>query len=297
MSPVRMKPVKWDKNFEGDEQYTNIGGFKYDIIKKSTVHTYEKLPKHFLADTIEEAEKLHKEFSKTLNVLSSSYALSTGLDKFDLFGEALIGLARAKRDFDEKRSKDFKTFAIYKIKDALNDYVRGFSKAISIPSYLKKASSHLNILKGLLHSKGLDIDSIYEVLNKELPIDDFDITDSAKEQCENLLTFLERAAERANISLGELIDRVELLPEDMPYIDDCQEESDERRKEKMYAALVVENLKKYMDTVELAISEGIMQEKTLEEIAEDHGKSIGWVVNRLERMRTRLKRKLKIEGW
>lgn len=297
MSPVRMKPVKWGKDFEGEERYKNVGGFKYDIIKKSTVHIYEKLPKHFLADTIEEAEELHGEFSKTLNVLSSSYALSTGLDKADLFGEALIGLARAKRDFDEKRSKDFKTFAIYKIKDALNEHVRTFSKSISIPSYLKKASTHLNVLKGLLHSKGLDIDSIYEILNKELPIDDFDITDNAKKQCRNLLVFLERAAERANISLKELIGRVELLPEDVPYMDDYQEKSDNRREEKMYAALVVENLKKYMDTTELAISEGIMQGKTFEKIAQDHGKSIGWVAKRLERMRVRLKEKLDIERW
>lgn len=280
--PIRMKPVKWAPG-EDESKYKNVGGFKYDIIKKGTVHLYEKFLKHFLGDTVEEAESTYKEFSYILNLLSNNYySTSTGIDKVDLFGEALIGLARAKRDFDPKRSTNFKTFAIYKIKDALNEYVRSFSAPISTPAYLKNANRNLNKLDELLSSAGVDVTGI--------DCTDIDVPHEIKEKYNRLIYLLENEARRAGISLNKLIERTESIPPNMTTDDEI--DTDDRAEEKIYAALLVEKLKSYMTETELIISDMIMKEKTFEEIGIKFNKTAPWVTQQVAKMRDKLKRKI-----
>lgn len=286
--PIRMKPVKFNKD-EGD-RYKNSGGFKYDVVKKSTVHTYEKFTKHFLGTTIEEAEKAYKEFSHTLNVIASSYSRRSGLDKADLFGEALIGLARAKRDFDEKRGGKFKTFAIYKIKDALEEYVRVFSTPVSIPAYTRRAQKIIYRLIGLLHSRGVGQKDIDAVLNGHIETDKIpkDIMQHVLEQ----VNFLRNEATRAKISLKTMVDRVMVLPCGSTDIE-CVE-PDDRYEEKMNAKLLINNIKNYITKDELRILELISEGIIYKEIGKKFNRSDAWVVQQIEKIRNKVRKEIKM---
>ena len=110
---------------------------------------------YFLGSTPEEAEEVFYEFSDTLNTITKSYHNWSRLDKGDLFGTALVGLARAKRDFDPLRSDNFKAFVILKVKNALNEYYRRNKTAVSIPSYVRIANSYINNIKFVLESCGI----------------------------------------------------------------------------------------------------------------------------------------------
>jgi RNA polymerase sigma factor (sigma-70 family) len=271
--PIREKPIKWDGK-EDDGRYKNVDGFKYDIIKQTVVCEYEEMPEHFLADTPEKAEKLFEEFSATLNALSYTYSLSTGIDKSDLFGEALIGLGRASRDYDSERSENFKNFAIVKIKSALNEYARKNATSIIVPGYILAAHKNINELK-----KQLKVDYIGDIT--ELP-------DS------NIVVLLKRAAERAGITLKELIKRSEIIPSDVEYRDCFDTESIslfEEDQDKMMKALAVQKLLNLMDDTERKIAEGIMEGKSYSEIGNEFGKTDGWVAYKLNRFKEKLKLK------
>ena len=95
MTPFRDKEVKWKEEDNATGRYKNVNGLKFDIIRQTVVIQQEEMPKHFLADTPEEAEALYCKYSGMINGMAYNYALATGLQKFDLFIEALIGLGRA----------------------------------------------------------------------------------------------------------------------------------------------------------------------------------------------------------
>ena len=114
----------------------------------------EWFPQHFLASNAEDAENLYKEYTHYLKMFASKYALYTGLDEDDLFQEAVIGLARASRDFEAERSDEFRTFAIYKIKDALREFVSSQSSDISIPQYIQDAAKLIIKLRKVIESAG-----------------------------------------------------------------------------------------------------------------------------------------------
>ena len=63
MTPFRDKKVKWKDNDDTTGRYKNVSGFKFDIIKQIIVRQPETMPKHFLADTPEEAEALYGRYS------------------------------------------------------------------------------------------------------------------------------------------------------------------------------------------------------------------------------------------
>lgn len=272
--PIREKPIKWDGK-EEEGRYKNVDGFKYDVVKQTVVCEYEEMPEHFLADTPEEAERLFKKFSGILNGLSYTYSLSTGIDKSDLFGEALIGLGRASRDYEPERSDDFKGFAIVKIKSALNEYARKNATSIVVPGYILAAHKNIELLK-----QQLKIDYINDV--KKLP------------SSNNIVVLLKRAAERSGITLKELIKRAEIIPSDVEFKDVFDPDSVslfEDDQDRMFKALAVQRLLSMMDVVERQIAEGIMEGKSYAEIGAEFGKTDGWVVYKLNRFKERLKLK------
>lgn len=112
--------------------------YKYVVLGEKEIVMYETMPKFFLAETPEAAEDIHNNFSTLLNQLAASYAVTTGLDKHDLFGEALIGLARASRDFDPDRG-DFRSYALRRMKNALNEFVRDAKVVVEVPRYISDA--------------------------------------------------------------------------------------------------------------------------------------------------------------
>ena len=97
---------------------------RIDIVSTKPVDEEQEtfLP-YYLGDTPEDAEETYSSFSGLLGIMANAYSTFSKDDLEDYFGEAVRGLARAKRDWDPTRGGcQFKTFAILKIKNALNEF-------------------------------------------------------------------------------------------------------------------------------------------------------------------------------
>jgi len=251
--------------------------FKFAVIQKPK----EEFPKHLLGETVEEAESLFKEYSKTLNDLARSYARMSGLERTDLFGETIMGLARAKRDFDPTRSDDFKTFAIFKIKDALNKYVRGFSAPVRVPAYIKKVNRWIDNLEALLKCAMVEPEDIEAILAGEKAVMLSD--DPLQKDCDKLSTMISDEAARLKVTRKELIKRARILPHTYSEMH-IEEQADEPEFDDK---LLVDKLKSHMTDTELTISNMIMDGKTYKEIAAAFGHKPPWVRQQLDKMRDR----------
>ena len=266
------------------------GKFKYDVVKESSVGAYEELPKYFLADTPEKAEQLYKDHYTLLNNLSYTYSISTNIDKSDFFGEALVGLARANRDFDSERSNNFRTFAIYKIKSALNEYVRKNSRSVIMPAYIRNANRHIMLLKNVFETHNLNPEYLLEAFDVGILKMDWAKTSSLKWKIHALFDKLVKAAERASISVKELVSRAEFAPTDVKYDDYVNiEDITQQEGRRLQLAIIVENIKNNLTPIEIRICEGIMEDKTYETIAAEFGHKAPWVNQQLNRMRKKLK--------
>ena len=282
MTPFREKPVNWHGDDENG-RYKNNGGYKYDIINHSMVRREEDMPECFLADTPEEADSLYEKFERFLNSVSSSYSMTTGLNKADLFGEGLIGLGRAYRDWDPSRSDKFASYAKFRIKDAIGEFIRNNASAISVPSYIKKAHTNLQEIKSICESACIDWHTV--VYDQELP-DDLGMSDAVR--CAELVSNLINAANRAKVSYLDFLKRVSMTPQDVEYVDQTPPEVHRREIEMLEAAVLVEKMKEKMDGEELYICEGIMLDKSYEQIGKEMDKSKAWVSSKLKNLRTRI---------
>jgi RNA polymerase sigma factor (sigma-70 family) len=282
MTPFKEKPVKWDGDGDGG-RYKNKNGFKYDIVSQTMVRKAEDMPSCFLAETPQEAEALYQRFKEPLNGLSKSFAISTGLHKWDLFGEGLIGLGRAYRDWDPERSDNFEAYALFRIKDAMSEFVKANKSTITTPSYLRKANSNIKEIKNICEMYDIDYRIILE--EQELP-DELEVGDAVR--CAEVVGFLINAANRAKISYKKLIERATLVPIDDEYQDQAPPEVHKREMEQLEAAIVVEKLKQQMDNEELFICDGIMCDKSFSQIGKELGKSKAWVSGRLKKLKYRM---------
>lgn len=253
--------------------------FKYAIIQKPR----EEFPKHLLGETVEEAEALFKEHSKTLNYLARSYSAGSGLERTDLFGEAIMGLAKANRDFDPERSKNFNTFVIYKVKDALNSYVRGFAAPVRVPAYIKKVNRWIDNLEAILKCAMLDPDEVEAVLvgDRTALLPALLHNDHLR-----LSKMIADEAERLNISQSDLIRRARVTPHGCGEITECY--YDEGDEEQLYAKIVVKELKSHMTDTEVTIADMIMEGRTYKEIAAVFNHKAPWVSYQLKKMRKKL---------
>ena len=282
MTPFRNRPVKWDGQ-DSNGRYKNEDGYKFDIMTKTVVKKPEEMPAYFLADTAEEAESIYLRFNKILNNFAYSYAMSTKLNRMDLFGEALIGLARAYRDWDPERSENFATYAKFVIRDALNEFVRENLTMVSVPSYIKKANANLKNIKSICAN--YDIDWEILVFDQEVP-QKLSMSDAVK--CTKSVENLIKAAERAKVEYVKFVERIALVPEDIEYVDQTPFEVHKRDSEMCEAAMIVEKLKEHMDKYELSICTGIMEDKSFDEIGKEMGKSKSWVSGKLKGLRERI---------
>ncbi len=262
MTPFRKKPIKWDGN-TSNGQYKNRNGYKFDILNHKVVERPEDMPKHFLADTLKEAEALYKEFEQLLNGLSYNYSVATGMDRADLFGEALIGLARAKRDWNPKRSKDFKTYALYRVRDALAEYARKNKMSVCIPSYVKKANSNLKTLETLCKRNNIELNLV--LINHEIPQC---LSTADALLCATLIKNLINASNRARVDYKKFVERIRYMSKEVTYTDNTPVDFD-RYQELLETALIVKKLETYMTKEELEICKGIMEDKSYTQIARD----------------------------
>ena len=280
MSPFRNNPVKWDGEDDGGK-YKNVEGFKYDIVKKSVVCNYEEMPRCFLAETHQEAEKIYKAFEQLLNNIAYSYSIASGVDRADLFREALIGLARGYRDWDSGRSSNFRMYAVFRIREALNEYVRQNATAVSTPSYVKKANSNLKRLRDLCRRYEAD----WRVVANGGELTEFSKNDI--ESIERYIFNITAAAERAKVEYSKFVERILLLPEIVEYSDNDGYDQD-KEQDRVESAILVNRLKDDMSEEELKICDGIMKDKSLEAIGKELGKSKAWVSGKLKVLRERV---------
>jgi len=170
----------------------------------------EKFCKCFLADTEKEAEKLLKDYNSTLKLLSNKVAALTGLDKEDLYQEGIIGLARAKRDFDEERSENFKIFAIYKIKDAMREFGTTQAVTIKAPQYTKDAIRLASVLRELLVKAGeYPYIALVDMWNSSSK---YVNNDPLEKSIQKARQSLKNLADRSHTSVRQLLERSEMIP-------------------------------------------------------------------------------------
>lgn len=210
----------------------------------------EKFLTHFLAETKKEAEKLYERHIKTIRRLANRYTTFIGVDEDDLIQEGIIGLARANRDFEKDRSKDFTIFAIYKIKDAMREFVTSQADNIKIPQYIKDAAILVGRLRRVMESVDVlescsflsvwDISKIYES-NEDVANEVIEI----KESIHNL-------ADRSCTTIKELIERADMAPLAVYEVSNYNMDSlskNVKEEEMMHQIAIkrsVENLKEYL---------------------------------------------------
>ena len=181
----------------------------------------EVFSKHFLADTKEQAEQLLKKYEKDISFLSNKLSAITGVDKEDLRQEGLIGLARAYRDFERERSEKFRIYAIYKIKDALREYITTQGSNIKIPQYVKNAANLTESLQkvlekmdGLRRLTFVDIWTASEYYKDNPPKN----KESLMEDVIRIQQSIQNLADRSHTSVIQLLERAELSPVSFPEI-------------------------------------------------------------------------------
>jgi hypothetical protein len=97
--------------------------------------------------------------------------------------------------------------------------------------------------------------------------------------------FIIRAAKRACVEYNEFLKKIEVLPQNM-VLDDFDENIDGSScEERIEAALIVEKLKGMMDPITLAICEGIMADKSFDQIGKELGCSKTSISNKLKSFR------------
>lgn len=262
---------------------------KIDFISSQHVEKEEEFLPYFLGTSPEEAEETYREFSKLLATMASSYEFHTGISKDDYFGEALTGLARAKRDFDPKRGNcKFRTFAVMKIKNALNEYCRRNKTIVTIPSYVRIAHMYITNIKTILEGYGVEEEEIEGILSANKADFDYPMADADRDRVVRELEKLDNLAENSSINYTNLVSRGEFVPSDMAYDETLdQDELINRERQKMAAALIVSDLRDKMTYEEIHVAEGIMAGKSYKEIGKTHDppRSIGWVQKQLAKMK------------
>jgi RNA polymerase sigma factor (sigma-70 family) len=252
----------------------------------------EKFRKRFLADTEEEGVRLLKEFDYNLELLSNKLSKLTGIDRQDLKSEGIIGLARAKRDFDETRSSNFTIFALYKIKDAMREFISTQAMDIRVPQYIVDASRLGSILKSLsekalgpISRSFVDAWKIYvgykedNELSKEIK--------ATREKIENL-------ADRSHTSVIDLLDRADILPSTKEYTvyqnmntfsSDYNQEAELDYKNLVDSLRDCLDKERFIQIFDLHFIEGY----TIREIADKLGVADGTIAVQMGQMKNKLK--------
>jgi len=243
--------------------------------------------KYLLGDTPEEAEKEYNKFASFLNKIAAAYANSTGLEKADLFGEAVLGLANAKASFDPERGSPFTKWASFKIMDALNNYVANNVSLIRVPEYILLSNKLVNKFRIILELCTDDNDLV------NLVIYTGDITKAklptwAEEKALHIINTLQKSAKRAHISYKELVSRANYVPEVSKITRELQQKEVDEEKQ-ILLQIHVQQLQKRMNEREKEIAELIMKGQDYAQIAQHFQRSPGWVTAQLKHMREKFK--------
>lgn len=243
--------------------------------------------KYLLGDTPEEAEQTHNDFAAFINKIATAYAKSTGLEKGDLFGEGILGLAKAKASYDSKKGS-FSKWASFHITDALNNYVSNNIQLVRTPEYVRLYNSQLNRLRMLLELCTDDNELVNSVIYTG-DISKISLPIWAEEKAKHIIFKLRRGAKRAHIDYEEMVTRANFIPEVNSI---TRELKDERKEEeKILQKLLVQQMQKHMTDIEKKLSVMIMEGKTNKDIAAYFQKTPAWVTIQIQNMRKKFNRK------
>jgi len=258
----------------------------------------EKFCTHFLGDTKEESEGLLRAYDNDLTMLSNRCAMHTGLDKNDLKQEATIGLARARRDFEPNRSENFRIFAIYKIKDALREYVTMQGSNVRLPQYIKDAARLVGTLKKVM-CKGVvlhpyaSFTDIWEIACSS------EVDKDIAEEINGIKTSIENLSSRSHTTITQLLERAEMSPFlnessiDITYIDTIDGLSDDHKIDiidSLYNRKMASELKDVLSEEDYALLyKRFVEEYTIRELAPKLGISPESIVVKTNKILKKLK--------
>jgi RNA polymerase sigma factor (sigma-70 family) len=213
----------------------------------------EEFLKCFLADTEVEAENILEKYDGVLKLLANKASIITGLDKEDIYQEGIIGLARAYRDFDEKRSGNFKIYAIYKIKDAMREFGTVQAMPLKSPQYTRDAIRLAKVLRECLVKAGeYRYNALADVWASSAKYNGDSVLDKSIQTCRRSLNNLAMRShtpvvqllERAEISFPSAIDMSEYNIRDTLYNEG--ENVEEDIIEKITTVEIIERIKKHI---------------------------------------------------
>lgn len=271
---------------------------RIDIISSEPVDdNQENFLPYYLGSTPEEAEDTYSAWSDLLGLMASGYANNSDTNLEDYFAEAITGLARAKRDWDPTRGGcQFRTFAVLKIKNALNECCRKKGSIVDVPYYVRTAHTYITNVKAIMEGLGIPDSFVRKTLTTGDQHRDRSMSDVDSDRIMSELAKLKRLAKNSKVQYKKLVKRGEFIPSDMSYDESMsQEELHKREQRRLAAALIVSKLEDHMTNEELHVARGIMAGHSYKEIGRTHDpkRSIAWVQNKVDKMGIKFKPKLK----
>lgn len=268
--------------------------YKYEIVSTHSHNNPQdsEFPPYMLGNTLLEAEQTFNAFESYINNIADMYATASNIDKEELFGDAVIALGRAKRDFNPSIGH-FIPYAKFLILDSMNECVRRNRTLIKVPSYVSKSNIIINRVKRLSEE--------YIVDNHNVMLDDVDTMDEIpadiKLQIHKDRGLLCNAAMRAGITYEELIERAEFTPlvifEHDNYIDKVPLEVEH---ESVIDKMIVNCVLPLLTKDELSVANLLMSDMNRNDISKILKRSDDWVLNRMKGIKTKITRKILTTG-
>lgn len=255
----------------------------------------EQFCSHFLGESEEEANAMLLSFEKDLTMLSNKVASLTGLDRFDLKQEGIIGLARARRDFEEGRGAAFRTIALYKIKDAMREWVTK-AGGMRVPQYLRDATKLIDMLQKTLE-KGTQLPDFLSYADIWKAAKSFTGDKAIAADVIKVCDSIKSLADRSHTTPVELLERAEVTPTliDAPedadlFIDEPLDDSEIRMLERITAKSAVNEIRKMLTPAEYDLICSIYIEgKTERELEKELGIRAPSIDVRLKNILTKIR--------
>lgn len=246
----------------------------YEVISTSIDNTEEEFYKYLLGETLQEAEQVYNEFKPYITKMAKIYAKYSNIDQYDLFGEAILSLGRAKKKYNAKLGH-FTPYAKFYIIDGMNECIRKYNHVVTIPSYIYKTNLILTKLKNILNN--------YNNINNEeiLYTDDYsklNVSLNDKKLIKYYKYLLNKKAINLKLTYEELLEELNYLPNISLYDENQQTINNYNN---IIYKIIIDELKNTFTTTELQVANLLMEGMKKYEIMKELNKSDSWVENRM----------------
>lgn len=178
--------------------------------------------------TINSLEYYIQQYNGLIYKMARKYVRGHQVELEDLVQEGRIGLAMAVRDFDETRSSDFQTYAMYRIMGKMYEYCVVNDSIVYVPIHICKSSVHV---KKIISAAERDIDAmltqseIIDIVLTETHPSEKKLSSQAREDIRNLKRKLSNIARNSRVSYKDLARKaldsiMHVIPDDGSVIDD-----------------------------------------------------------------------------